>query len=373
MTYTPTNPYDVPPYQVQPLIKSVVENDLRRPGSSLVQVRCAQALGSEIYIGCSNGELLRFTLQAEDPNKLESYSLLSRQSLPNDKAVDEIVLVPSIARALVLSEHQVHFYTLPSLDLVPWNIIKPIRNVVTIAVDHQHLQRPPPSLTDPPVAVAPIEFSIIKRTNIALYSLRDKLSYQKEIPLPQGATLARRSGRALCVADKENYNMIDLELASLIPLFPLSQSEDKSVIVKPSITVINETEFLILSWTGASTIGVFINSDGDPVRGTLQWPAHPQAVCLDYPYITALLPNDTIEIHNLESQSIVQVISTSTTSPPTTPSGRGKLTSRLTLATCLNGYMVPSTEQSDKMRMTSVPLLRRSEIMADSDDGDDNK
>jgi vacuolar protein sorting-associated protein 3 len=45
MTYAPTNPYDVPPYQVQPLIRSVVENDLHRRGSSLVQVRCAQALG----------------------------------------------------------------------------------------------------------------------------------------------------------------------------------------------------------------------------------------------------------------------------------------------------------------------------------------
>lgn len=89
--------------------------------------------------------------------------------------------------------------------------------------------------------------------------------------------MARRSGRALCVADKINYNMIDLELASLIPLFPLSQAPDTSV--KPSITVVNETEFLILSWTGASTIGIFVNSDGDPVRGTLEWPAHPKSVC----------------------------------------------------------------------------------------------
>lgn len=27
-------------------------------------------VGSEIYVGCSNGELLRFTLQADDPNKV---------------------------------------------------------------------------------------------------------------------------------------------------------------------------------------------------------------------------------------------------------------------------------------------------------------
>jgi hypothetical protein len=175
--------------------------------------------------------------------------------------------------------------------------MKPIRNVVTFAVDHQHLKRPPPS-SDVPSAVQPIDFCVIKRSSISLYSLGDRLMYRKvslknkfrgsisftmsklqEIPLPSGATLARRSGRALCVADKVNYNMIDLEHSSLIAMSPLSQAPDSSVIVKPSITVINESEFLIASWTGASTIGIFVNGDGDPVRGTLQWPAHPQVVC----------------------------------------------------------------------------------------------
>lgn len=101
----------------------------------------------------------------------------------------------------------------------------------------------------------------------------------QEIPLPTGATLARRSGRALCIADKENYNMVDLEHSSLIAMSPLSQAPGSSIVVKPSITVINESEFLIASWTGGNTIGIFVNGDGDPVRGTLQWPAHPQAVC----------------------------------------------------------------------------------------------
>lgn len=27
-------------------------------------------VGSEVYVGCSNGELLRFALQADDPNKV---------------------------------------------------------------------------------------------------------------------------------------------------------------------------------------------------------------------------------------------------------------------------------------------------------------
>ena len=73
--------------------------------------------------------------------------------------------------------------------------------------------------------------------------------------------------------------MIDLSAASLFPMLPISQAPDASVAIKPSITVISEHEFLILSWTGASTIGVFITGDGDPVRGTLEWPSHPEAVC----------------------------------------------------------------------------------------------
>jgi hypothetical protein len=73
--------------------------------------------------------------------------------------------------------------------------------------------------------------------------------------------------------------MVDLEQASILPILPLSQAPDASISVKPSITVISENEFLILSWTGSSTLGVFITGDGDPTRGTLQWPSHPESVC----------------------------------------------------------------------------------------------
>ena len=171
---------------------------------------------------------------------------------------------------------------------------------MTFAVDDQHLKRPPPSQGVRPAAVESVDFCVVKRAGLAMYSLRDRLSYLKvslvfflfvflhfivvsflqEIPLPQGATLARRIGRSLCIADQTNYNLVDLEGASLFPILPLSQSNDPtSFVVKPSITVIGVNEFLILSWTGTSTLGVFISGDGDPVRGTLQWPSHPRSIC----------------------------------------------------------------------------------------------
>ncbi|KAG6834490.1 hypothetical protein H0H93_009343, partial [Arthromyces matolae] len=310
---------------------------------------------SEIYVGCSNGELVRFALQADDPNKLESYNILSRQTVPNEKPVDDIVLVPCLGRAFILSDRILHFYTLPSLDPVSPSIVKPIRHVVTFTVDHRDLQRPPISLSSTSMALEAVNFCIIKRTGIALYVMRERLNFLREIPLPQGATLSRRLGRSLCIADKEFYSMVDLEGASLLPVIPISQAPDPDVPIKPSITIVGENEFLILSWTGANTIGLFITGEGEPVRGTLEWGSHPESLCLDYPYITALLPNGSIEIHSIETQSVVQVIAADDT--PTNPQNPQQQ-SRATLVSSLNGYLVPSTQRSEKMRTTRVQLLR---------------
>ncbi len=174
--------------------------------------------------------------------------------------------------------------------------------------------------------------------------------------------------------------MVDLEQASLYSLLPLLQSQDPTpFVVKPLITVISgstsseSTEFLILSWTGSSALGVFITGEGDPVRGTLEWPSYPKAVCkssplslslslsrrisetpvffvtgLDYPHITSLLPNETIEVHSVETQAIVQVISA-----PESWSD-----SRLGLVASLHGYLVPSTQKRAKMRKVKVELVR---------------
>ena len=280
------------------------------------------------------------------------------------------------------TDRQIHFFALPSLD--PVTNIKPIRNVLTFAVDHRHLQRPPIIINES------VEFSVIKRSGISMFSLRnDKLFYQKviilrnsqrsrptssqEIPLPSDsppALACKRVGHVLCYADNVFYSMVDLDQASLFQLLPLRQSvEDTPFEIKPIIEIIGENELLILSWTGASALGVFITGDGDPVRGTLEWTGYPKAVCkpihsfslwgnvfisciqgLDYPYITSLLPDETIEVHSIETQSMMQVIQAPTQSDA----------APLSLTTSLHGYLVPSTEKSRKMEKVKIRLFRSS-------------
>ncbi|KAG0702061.1 CNH domain-containing protein [Suillus ampliporus] len=359
------NPLDVPPYLLQPLIPSITAGT----------VTCTQAFGSEIYVGCSNGELLRYALRPDaDPTKLDAYALLSQQSIPSGKQIDELILVPCIAKALILCDRQVHIYTLPSLDLVP--NIKPIRHVEALAVDHHHLQRPAAtSLTTRATSTSTnfptergkndaIDLCVIKRSTIAMYSLgEEKLTYAREIPFQSGVLRARRSGRHLCIATADIYSVIDLASAQMYELLPVTQVESTVGTIKPHIIVISPSEFLILSWTGGSTLGVFITGDGDPVRGTLQWPAHPVSVCLDYPYLTTLLPNGTIEVHSVETQTIIQTI-------PAPDFGEGR---RPGLVSCLAGYAAPSSERGDKMRKVKVGLMRRGEKMEEEEEEKDGE
>jgi len=213
----------------------------------------------------------------------------------------------------------------------------------------------------------PVEFTVVKRQSLAMFSVRDnRLTYQKDIPLPSGASFAKRSGSTLCIADRENYCVVDLEKAVSIPLIPISQAMDPTPIpIAPHILVCPHNEYLVLSWTGTGTIGVFITDDGMPTRGTLQFDSHPDSICmsnnpwrprypnsfagLDWPYVVALLPDNSIEVHSAETQTIIQRV----------PASEEVNERRLGLLHAVaGGYLVPSSESSTKLAKTSVKLLR---------------
>ena len=127
-----------------------------------------------------------------DP-QIETHSILGTQVLPTPKPIEEIILVPCVARILVLSgrsretdrvfanlrvpfnpDGKLHFFTLPELDILP---IPPIRNVQAVTVDQQALSRPFPHAQTHTVEA--VDFCIIKRTGLGLYSLREKLVFHK--------------------------------------------------------------------------------------------------------------------------------------------------------------------------------------------------
>ncbi|KIJ36749.1 hypothetical protein M422DRAFT_178925, partial [Sphaerobolus stellatus SS14] len=235
-------------------------------------------IGSDIYVGCSNGALLRyFCVDALNSSEPESYQLLMSQSLPFERPIDQIILVPSVEHVLVFSGQQIHFFSYPNLE--PIEDIKPLRNVVSFALDEAQLRKSPSERRSPQQEF--IRLCAIKRNSINVYVLTaPRLQFRKEIQFPNGGTNPRLINQHLCLSDQANYNIVDIETQMATPILPLSQASD-SLKVDPSITIISDNEFLILSWTGTGSMGIFISGNGDPMPGRplMQWPSHPVSVC----------------------------------------------------------------------------------------------
>jgi hypothetical protein len=87
----------------------------------------------------------------------------------------------------------------------------------------------------------------------------------------------------------------------------------------------------------------------------------------DYPNLTTLLPSQTIEIHSIETQALLQTIPAPPLPSPTlVPSSPGVnpaaimlQNERRTLIRSLNGFVVPAMAGKEKLRKRKVRLIRR--------------
>lgn len=134
----------------------------------------------------------------------------------------------------------------------------------------------------------PLKFVLDPRHNRLFYA--DTL--QQEIPLPSAPIAHALFQTYLCCAllsseTSQTVNcVIDLSDASLTEVLPVSQvpplededGEGKEAVNANIVVIPDEKEFLVTSYTGTSTMGVFLNGQGDPVRGTIPWTSHPLSI-----------------------------------------------------------------------------------------------
>lgn len=124
----------------------------------------------------------------------------------------------------------------------------------------------------------------LKTVKVSYLLLSSKLTTQ-EMPLPGPSKTHGLFSTYLCAAlpteSGLNYCLVDLSDASLTELLPVSQvpQEPGGYRPNPNVVVIpGENQFLVTSYTGAGTMGVFLNAQGDPERGTMEWTDHPLSI-----------------------------------------------------------------------------------------------
>lgn len=137
------------------------------------------------------------------------------------------------------------------------------------------------------------------------------------------------------------------------------------------VTRVGRDQFIVLTWLGDATFGIFITESGDPCpdRGTLEWPAYPLGICessrhkyqpvhsfdiclsaVDANFVYALLPDGSIHIHDITREELVQKI-------PSQPHKPGD--SDPTSLVSSQGYLVPSLGVSAALQTRIVPVLPR--------------
>ncbi len=124
--------------------------------------------------------------------------------------------------------------------------------------------------------------------------------------------MACKNGRLACFADDQMYNLISLKKESITPLFPYDQE-----VLRPIVHSISRNEWVLVTGSPQGFgIGIFVSGSGEPIRGTLQWPSIPISITYEEPYLVTLLQNSMIQIHNLDTQDLIQTIQIPSTAPP---------------------------------------------------------
>ncbi|BGP33373.1 hypothetical protein JCM10296v2_005173 [Rhodotorula toruloides] len=311
------------------------------------------------------------------PKQTQLELLDELQVTTNKKAADRIALLPRLDKAVILSEGVMTFHALPGLAPLNVHSFPAVRGVVTLAVDEEELSSSSDSTVMHMCVIKRRRMHWLKVTNEGIQSLKD-------LPLPNGALIASLRRDRICIADAENYSIVDLEAAEALPLLPISQAPHPDPIPqpttasgaatppaagagpdprqRPAIACVASKEFLVASHTGSTTLGVFVNESGEPCRGTLEWASNLRSLVVDSQYSIALLYNNTIEIHSIHTQEIVQVVqlpSSPTASPsPLDFQPRSLFRSAL-------GLELGAATGAQKIEPIDVPLLPSSPAKSD--------
>ncbi|WVR07166.1 hypothetical protein IAU60_004207 [Kwoniella sp. DSM 27419] len=291
-------------------------------GTTSKEVRCVEGYEQNMYIGSSDGTVEWWICDGSSSSATTNgWSMKHRHTLFPRRAVSKMYVLPKVSKILVISDGTLHALALPNLEPLPSSHVPPLRGVVSVMLDDEELEWGGPGAEDP---TAQMTVVVVRRKGMGVYKLGHRMNSVKEIPLPAPPTRHALFSSYLCAAIPSTepdqsalYSVIDLSDASLTEVLPVTQI-DPAVAefeANPNVVVIpGENEFLVTSYTGSSTMGVFLNGQGDPVRGTMEWPSHPLSIAVESGYIIALLRNSDIHVHVLSDlDKPAQVISL----PPT--------------------------------------------------------
>jgi hypothetical protein len=176
-----------------------------------------------MYIGTSTGEILHhvcFPPGPDDPDGQPSWILASRQKPPVNQSegvgIQQILIMPSVGKACILSNNTLSFYSLPELSPA-YPRLNPLICGWLDGVDLDADQ------DDPKEGVVVI---LCLRSKIRLVKVGAEPIHLRDIKLGGCLSIVRR-GNFACVADGRSYALLDIAQQQKIPLFSISSVDNQ--------------------------------------------------------------------------------------------------------------------------------------------------
>lgn len=296
------------PYQLIDILKTTPFKFSDSPNS---RITCIEAWELNLYVGTSLGEIIHLYKIDDSLGYMQiSKQNFSSSSIP--KPIKKIVVLPEVSIALIHSGTTISGYLLPELS--PANIGK-AKDVLDISVDYKDLKLDKNKHNkvtmkedyygDPYVKVTIFTKKAIKLLRI----FHDSIRLHKELQYADVISGLQMSNFSI-VSNSVNYDLVDISHSQKIFLFPISTASTKTDL-DPIIRYVRNNELLLVcggSEKSDPSMGMFVNLNGDVIRGTIAFESYPTSVEVDYPYVLAVLQNYRLIVYSIHDQNKLQEI-----------------------------------------------------------------
>ncbi|KAI4196102.1 MAG: hypothetical protein LQ350_006765 [Teloschistes chrysophthalmus] len=211
-------------YVFRPLLEDIALAPDDYPAK--VHITCVELWEGNLYIGTSAAEILHYVAlpaDSADDTASPSYIFASRlqptttsTSSPSP-GVQQVLVLPKVAKACVLCNGTLTFYSLPELSPAFGNTV--VSGCSWIGGENLNA-------SDGEDEAGQVVMICIK-SRIRLVRIGDDARRIRNIEYPACLTLARRDNFA-CVADAQAYALLDVENQQKISLFPISSLDENA-------------------------------------------------------------------------------------------------------------------------------------------------
>lgn len=298
------------PYQLNDIL---ITTPFKLSDLNTSKITCIEAWELNLYVGTSAGEIIHL-YKIDD---ILGYIQISRQefssSSSSGKPVKKIIVLPEISIALIHCGSTVSGYLLPELS--PANIGK-AKDVTDISLDwndlkldqsnHNRVTKKEDYYGEPYVNI-----TIFTKKSIKLLRIfADSIRLHKELQY-NNIVVGLQVSNFSFVSSASNYDLVDISKSQKILLFPISTTDTVEAQLTPIIKYVKDGELLLVCGgrnRNDPAVGMFINLNGDVVRGTLAFDSYPMSIEIDYPYVVVSLENNNIQIYSIHDQKKLQQI-----------------------------------------------------------------